>query len=46
MKGISSKPTLLKLDLLQDWEIYRFQAPVFTFQPGNFTCWGSEGAKY
>ena len=35
----------LKVDVLQDRKIYRFQAFPCIFQPGNFAVWGSEGVS-
>ena len=45
VKGVSSKLTALKVDVLQDRKIYCLQARPSIFQPGNFTGWGSEGVN-
>ena len=44
-KWIFMKRTELKLDLLYDRKIYRLRACACTFQPGNFTGWGSDGVN-
>ena len=43
-EGFSSKRMGLKVGVLQVTG-HRSQACVSTFQPGNFTGWGSEGVK-
>ena len=45
VKGFSSKRMALKVDVLQDREIYSLQARPCIFQPRNITGWGSEGVK-
>ena len=45
VKGSPPKRIALKVDLLQDKKIDWLQARLYTFQPGNFTGWGSEGVK-
>ena len=37
---------MLRVDLLQDGEIYCLLACACTFQPGNFTGWDNEAVKY
>ena len=45
MKEFLSKWLALKEDVSQNQKIYCLQAHVSTFQPGNFTGWGSEGVN-
>ena len=45
VKGLSSKRTSLKVDVLEDRKIYCSQARPCIFQPGHFTGWGSEGVN-
>ena len=44
VKGFPPERTVPKVDLLQGWKIYCLRAGVCvcTFEPGNFTGWGSE----
>ena len=47
VKGILSKRTMMKVDLLKGPSSILFAGVhVSTFQPGNFTGWGSEGVKF
>ena len=46
MKGIISKCTVLKADLLQDHQIHCFEEYMCAlFSPENFEGYGSEGVK-
>ena len=46
MKGFLSESTVLKVVFPLDHQNIPFAGVyVFTFQPGNFTGWGSEGVK-
>ena len=45
VKRSLSKRIALKVDVLQDREIHCLQARPCICQPGNFTCWDSEGVN-
>ena len=36
---------MLKIDLLQNHQLYCLEAHVCSFHPGHFIDWGSEGVK-
>ena len=45
VQGFPSKRIALKIDVLEDRNIYCLWARPCVFQPGNFTGMGSEGVK-
>ena len=44
-KVFSSKHITLKVDVLKDRKIYCLQARPCIFQPGNVTCWSTQGVN-
>ena len=45
MKGLSSKRTALKVDVIGPENILFAGISIYIFQPNNFTGWGGEGVK-